>query len=431
MSRPKSLKPKYSHHKSSGRAFVVIDGKFVYLGDYGTQASRDEYDRVIGEWIARGRRSVLPTDATAPEAGVTISMVIHAFWEHAKKYYVNCDGAPTSEQENLRQALRPLKRLYGPTSAARFGPLALKAVREEMLRPTTYTDKHTGKTKTRPGWARTHVNRQIARLKSVFKWAVSMELVPAPVYHGLATVAGLKRGRTEARESEPVKPVPQQHVDAIKPHVSRQVWAMVQLQLLTGMRPGEACAMRAVDVDASGEVWVYRPTQHKTLHHGHVREIHLGPRAKTHLQPFLKPDLTGYLFSPAEAVAEWREHQRAKRKTPVQPSQVARGERARCRQPGRAPGDHYTRESYRRAIARGCRKANQQAHKENPGVPSGEVLVPTWHPHSLRHNAATDLRRRFGIEVARIILGHRSAAITEVYAEADVRRAAEVMAQVG
>ena len=52
MPRPKSLKPKLCHHKATGRAFV-IDGKFIYLGDYGTQAIRDAYDRAIGEWISR------------------------------------------------------------------------------------------------------------------------------------------------------------------------------------------------------------------------------------------------------------------------------------------------------------------------------------------------------------------------------------------
>ena len=35
------------------------------------------------------------------------------------------------------------------------------------------------------------------------------------------------------------------HIDAIKPFVSRQVWALVQLQLLTGARAGELVGMRA------------------------------------------------------------------------------------------------------------------------------------------------------------------------------------------
>jgi integrase len=49
----------------------------------------------------------------------------------------------------------------------------------------------------------------------------------------------------------------------------------------------------------------------------------------------------------------------------------------------------------------------------------------------LRHTAATNLRRRFGIEVTRVILGHASPAVTEVYAEADRERAVQVMGQVG
>ncbi|HBR19719.1 MAG TPA: hypothetical protein DD726_05825 [Phycisphaerales bacterium] len=54
-----------------------------------------------------------------------------------------------------------------------------------------------------------------------------------------------------------------------------------------------------------------------------------------------------------------------------------------------------------------------------------------WHPHQLRHNAATSLRKEFGLETARIILGHRSAAITEVYAELDQQKAMEAIVRVG
>ena len=52
MPRPRTLKHTYCVHKSSGRAFVKLGGKFVYLGKYGSQESKDLYDRLIGEWIA-------------------------------------------------------------------------------------------------------------------------------------------------------------------------------------------------------------------------------------------------------------------------------------------------------------------------------------------------------------------------------------------
>jgi hypothetical protein len=41
------------------------------------------------------------------------------------------------------------------------------------------------------------------------------------------------------------------------------------------------------------------------------------------------------------------------------------------------------------------------------------------------------LQKQYGIEVARVILGHRSAAVTEVYAEMDAAKAKDVMGQVG
>jgi len=41
------------------------------------------------------------------------------------------------------------------------------------------------------------------------------------------------------------------------------------------------------------------------------------------------------------------------------------------------------------------------------------------------------LRREFGLEVARIILGHRSAAITEVYEEKDEQAAVDALNRVG
>ena len=53
------------------------------------------------------------------------------------------------------------------------------------------------------------------------------------------------------------------------------------------------------------------------------------------------------------------------------------------------------------------------------------------HPHQLRHNAATAIRREFGIEAARIILGHETLTATQIYAEADLAKASAVMRQIG
>lgn len=185
------------------------------------------------------------------------------------------------------------------------------------------------------GLARTTINQRIGRVVRLFKWAVENELIPPQVYQGLGCVVGLQRGRSGAREAEPVGPVEDARVEAVRPHVSRQVWAMVQLQHLTGMRPGEVTSMRRGDLDRSGEVWVYRPARHKTAYRGHGREVYLGRQAQEVLEPWLHREATAYLLSPREAVAE---------RTGARDESVGSGGAATPagsprRSPGRAPGE--------------------------------------------------------------------------------------------
>jgi integrase len=268
---------------------------------------------------------------------------------------------------------------------------------------------------------RAEINRRISRILRVFKWGVSEEMVPPSVHQALQTVPGLRRGRADVRESEPVKPVPDAFVDPIEPHISRQVWAMVELQRLTGMRPGEVCSMRSADIDTSGRVWTYTPERHKTEHLGRERRIYLGPTAQAILRPWLRAELVAYLFQPREAVAERPAEMRKLRKTPVQPSQRDRQEPG----PKTQPGNSYKVVSYRGAIKYGIRRANAERAKR------GEPEIPSWHPQRLRHSAATRLRKEFGLDVARAVLGQSSPVVTEVYAELDGAKAAEAMERVG
>jgi integrase len=212
------------------------------------------------------------------------------------------------------------------------------------------------------------------------------------------------------------------------PFMQSAVAAMVQLQLLTGARPGEICIIRACDLDTSGRVWLYRPASHKTEHHGHERLIFIGPRAQEVLRPWFRSDLQGYLFSPAASEERRNAARRQSRKTPMTPSQA---KRKRKKKRGRPWGERYTTQSYARAIARACEKADAAAHEHNPTIPEDEAIVQVWTPNRLRHNAATNLRKEYGIELARIILGHSTAFTTEIYAEMDRKQAVEVIAKVG
>src|SRR4051794_13686603 len=118
-----SRTPSYRHHKPTNQAVVTLNGRDIYLGIYGSPKSRAEYDRLIAEWLTNGR-----TFLGGRPDGLTVNEILLAYLRHAEGYYRK-DGKPTRELENIKLALRPLRRLYGHTFASKFGPLALKAVR--------------------------------------------------------------------------------------------------------------------------------------------------------------------------------------------------------------------------------------------------------------------------------------------------------------
>ncbi len=396
--------PSYRLHKPTKQAVVTLNGRDFYLGKYGSRESRAKYDRLVVEWITNGRRP--PTPSSAPGSDLTVNELAETYLVFADSYYVK-RGKPTTEADCIRVSIRPLRKIYGDTLARDFGPLQLKAVRQAMIDS---------------GLCRNEVNKRTGRITRIFKWAVGEAMVPPSVHHGLVAVSGLRRGRADVRESERVMPVPDAFVDAIRCHVSRQIWAMIQLQRLTGMRPGEVCSIRTVDVDRSGRVWVYTPESHKTEHHGRERKIYIGPAAQEVLRPWFRTDLTANLFSPREALAERHAEQRRNRKTPLTPSQRKRKPKAK---PKWSPGKHYDTRSYYHAVVYGIRSYNRHAET------SGHPTIPEWHPNQLRHNAATRLRREFGLDTARAVLGHSSPAVTAVYAEMDWAKAAEAMERVG
>lgn len=387
--------PKYRLHRPSGQAVARFNGVDYYLGKYGSPESRDEYDRLLGEWMIKGRQAPAKP-IHSPVGQMTVNGLILAYLQFADGYYRK-NGQPTGEYDSIRHSLKPLRRLYGPAGLTEFGPLALKNVREDMIKA---------------GLCRNEINKRIGRIVRMFKWGVESEFVAPMTHHALSQVRGLSRGRSPARESKPVKPVSDADVDAIQPHVSGRIWAMIELQRTTAMRPGEVCIMRTGDVDRSEPIWVYRPGAHKTEHHGHERKVYLGPKAQEILRDWLRDDPAAFLFSPQDELEERSQERRAARKTKVQPSQASR---KRKKVPAKGPGECYEVRSYNRAISRGCEKAG----------------ISRWHANQLRHTAATAIRRAFGLEAASLILGHHGMQVTQIYAERDEARAIDVVSQVG
>ncbi|MEX0653512.1 MAG: site-specific integrase [Phycisphaeraceae bacterium] len=370
-------------YRDRGRAYVKIDGQRVGLGPWASAEARETYDRLIAEWLANGRKLPEPTDADEP---VTVTEVCVEYVKHARQ------KRDARDVDHIEPALRIARQLYGSEPAESFGPKRLRIVRQQMI------DK---------GLARSTINKRVKWVRAAFRWAASHELVSERIHRRLDTVEPLRRG-DGGRETERVKPVPRPDIRRTRRLVPQPVRGLIDLQLLTGARADELVRLRAVDIDMSDQVWIYRPENHKTAYAGKTRMIYFGPRARRLLQQFilLRP-LDAPIFSPKQANSEAARRRGSKGRRPNQKPNPKKSDRTL--------GDGYTTASYGRAIRNACKRAK----------------VDTWGPHRLRHNAATFLRREFGIEVASIILGHSSLAITQTYAEQDEKKAREVIAKVG
>ena len=400
--------PKYRKHRASGQAVVTINGHDHYLGPHGTKASRVEYDRLITEWLASGRSASYGT----PAAVVTVVELANDYVKFAKRHY---GDAFNSEWRRVKFIIRPLVDLYGRTAAADFGVLQLKSLREKFI--------DTGR-------SRSTINQDVRRVVRFFRWAAAEGRIPPSVPLALSMVPGLRKGKTDAPEAPPVLPVDDATVDATLPHLPEVVADMVRFQRATGCRPAEVCNLRPCDVDTSGEVWLYCPASHKTAHRGKDRTIFIGPKGQAVLLKYLARDSKAHCFQPRDSEAKRRAAQHAARKTPL--SCGNRPGTNRSRKPRRPAGSSYDVQSYGAAVRYACAKAfpHPDPHASDEAVKAWRKSH-CWSPNRLRHAAATEIRREFGLEAAQVVLGHAKADVTQVYAERDLAKGYEVAKRIG
>lgn len=376
----RSATPQLRRHRGVNQGYVNLSGRIVYLGVWpaADQSPPEEvlrnYHRVLAEWHQRhwtGSHHL----STSPV--LTVGELLDAFTAWTQNEF---QAAPSGYKtvQRVRLAADPARRLYAETRASDFGPLALMAVREEMVKR---------------GWTRSYINTCTGVLKRAWKWAAPRELVRPDVYAALRAVEGLKKGRTPALEAKGIEAVEKNTIDRALAELREPVRTMVLVQYLAGMRPSEVFAMRPELVDCTGHdpegvcysgLWVYHAAS-KMAHRGMDRVIFLGPQAQAVLAPYLQKVPPGqYLFDPRTALRH-------------------RG------------GTYYTNTSYQHAVARACRRAQ---------------VVP-FPPYALRHTRATEIRSRFSADHARVVLGHAIGGTVRIYAEADREKAAEVMRQIG
>jgi integrase len=345
--------PKYCRHKPSGRAFVRIGGKMHYLGKYGSEASRREYDRIIAEFVSNGRQAF-----TGPDE-ILIEQLIVLFLNHAEKEKNYSD----STKVRIGSATRLLNELFGKQRVSDFTPIALKTLRRHFIEQ---------------GLCTATTNAYVSVVKQIFYWGGEEEIVPADVTGALRMVKALQAGQTAAIDYDPVEPVEDEIVEKTLPHLPQQYRDMVRVQRFICGRPQDIHNMRPGDIDCQKEIWKYSPYTHKTKKRGKIRQLPIGPRAQAILLPYLEKCVTSDSF--------------------VFPRRVS---------------DYHSAYTY--AIQQACKRAG----------------VPVWTPNQLRHAGGTEVRDKFGLDHAQVMLGHASAKMTEIYAKVSFDKAAAVAKEIG
>jgi integrase len=322
------------------------------------------------------------------------------FLEWAEEYFMNQPKSFT----HVKTAMGFLVKHYGRESVDNFAPMSLVFIQKQLV-------EH--------GYARPMVNRYVGIVKRAFKHGVKFGWVNAQTSYALQAVDNLKKGRTRAHEYRNIKPVASDDFEKTLSALPKRVADMARIQRLCVMRPQDVCNLRLVDIDRSGDVWLYRPYTHKTAHLGDVLTKYIGKTAQEILTPYLLEKANtpeAFLFTPADTMQDRAIELRKNRKTlnkkgEVQPSQQNR----RKENPKKAPGEQYSPEVYNRAIARASKKAG----------------VPLWSVNRLRHLAATEVRKKYGLEIAQILCGHKHASTTEIYAEVDHERGIQIVREIG
>jgi integrase len=361
-------------------------------------------------WFQAWQRHDRIRNPQATEQTYTVAELANDYLEHSKATFRK-GGEITSHVYLIATAMQAIADAFGDRPASSVEAPELANLRDSMI------DSHDRAGKKKKLALKT-INSRLTAIKAAYSWARERGLVSRECVLDLATVKRLAKGRSSAADPKDITPIDEHWVQITKRHCPAVLSDMIDLQWLTGMRPGEVCIMRTCDIDTSGEVWLYTPEHHKTEHRGRTRIIPLGPQAQKIVARHLGAT-ESYLFKPSEAAAELLAAKRASRKTPLYPSH----EKHRTYKVPPAVGEHYTTSSYRRAIEYACNRA-RAASGDN-------TELPDWNPNQLRHTFATRVRHAFGIEAAADGLGHATPDVTTIYAQRSLERAKEIARKVG
>jgi integrase len=346
--------------RSDGKlwARMRIGGKAFYLGPWGSEEAEQGRDKLISSWLltkqSEGRMGVpgISNEPTVAEllAGYDTEVIL-------KRYQKN--GKRTPEAYHFVSVFRITMADCGKLPVPAFTSERFEAIREKFVAE---------------GWSRGYVNDQAKRLRRVFRWGKRRRLVSADLLSELQEVPALAEDETDAIEHEPKEPPPDSDVIATVKHLVPVLAALVKVQRLTGMRPGELVRLSIdqLQFDADPVCWLYERRKHKTKKRGKRRRIWIGPQAQVLMLPWV--------------------HRAAVSGNPV--AWVFPVDRPN----GRGDGA-YRVDSYQHAVKKACRDAG----------------VPEWCPSLMRSARLTDVALLHGPLEAQATGSHSRLNTTSIY----------------
>ncbi len=371
--------PSYCLHRPTGQSFATLrtDGKRspAYFGKWGTTDSVVRYEaalRTAGyaddlvleavEVVHRlcANATNQPPPSVANPSTCTVRSLWSAFYRWAQGYYRLPTGEPSRELDNFRDAVRELLLLFGDRRASAMTKSDVEQVRTAMI------DRKL---------SRGVINKRVNKIVRIFVWGTEEErgLVPEVTAAHIKLIRRLEAHRTEAAEYGPVVGVDPKVVESAASMTNPVVAAMMRLQLLTGMRPGEVRGLRKrMVVRIDGEWAADFGIEHKMAYRKQTRVVALGPKAMVLLRGWLKdcPSEEAFVFRPTQQ----------------------KGSRRKLQQ--------FTRYGYADSVRWACGKAG----------------VEPFAPNQIRHTVGEQVRKTDGLEAVQAVLGHKSRASSERYA---------------
>lgn len=363
---------------ASGQARVTLCGHDVYLGGWNSDEAARRYEETIGLWLANGRRWPLVTQGC-----LNIAELARRYQAWASHRFRK-GGAQTTHAVRIARATGLLVTAgFGRVPAADFSSRHLRQFQAYLAGDPDQR------------WSCRTMNAYVQTVRAMFRWGISQEFF-GPARQAMTILDALRlvepvrpgcalEGGKPPRETPGTTPVDLDVVRATQLQLEPTVAAMIEVQLLTGMRPMEVVRVAPKDITPGRDgvhVFHARGVAAKLAHRGTRRMVAIGPKAWEILSSRAPANPSLPYFRPSDARAERRQDG---------------GEGLRL---GPIPDpDRYTRTMYQKAISRACKAKD----------------LPLWAPNQLRHVAATAIATCEGLEVARLVLGHSRQSMTVNY----------------